>query len=245
MDHGVNAEALAPIKAGVGPLVVGVVLILRVPADAVGIGLVVGPGVAAESGEVLVEAATIRDIEAAALPEALGLHLSYAAIVGIGALGVIGLGRGCVDVDGAEAVDAARGVGADNAGGFFAELTLNGEPVLNLVRDLGVGLEFNNVGRLGRECEAIADGNAAGGGQVGRVEREDDGAPEGVLVAGKIEQRAGTEAIVVDAAASADDCLAGLIEDPGEGHARRKAEAAIGEEVLPVVAEAGRDGEAR
>ena len=67
MDHGVNAEALAPIKAGAGPLVVGVVLILRVPADAVGIGLVVGPGVAAESGEVLVEAATIRDIEAAAL----------------------------------------------------------------------------------------------------------------------------------------------------------------------------------
>ncbi len=140
--------------------------------------------------------------------------------------------------------DAARGVDADDAGGFFAELALDGEAVLDLVGDFGVGLELDEVGRLGCEREAIGDGDAAGGGQVGGVEREDDGAAARVLIAGEVEQRAGTEAVVVDAAAAADDGLALFIEDPGEGDARREAEAAVGEEVLPVVAKAGRDGEA-
>jgi len=64
------------------------------------------------------------------------------------------------------------------------------------------------------------------------------------LIAGEIEQGAGAEAIVVDASAAADYGLAGFVEDPGEGDARREAEAAGGEEVLPVVTNAGGDGEA-
>ena len=68
---------------------------------------------------------------------------------------------GGVDVDGTEAIDTARRVGADDAGGLLAKLALDGEAVLDLIRDLGVRLELDDVGRLGREGEAIADGNAA------------------------------------------------------------------------------------
>ena len=142
MEHGVHAQAVAAVEAGVGPLVVGSVLVLREPADAAGVGLVMGPGVAAEAGEVLVEAAAVGDVHAAALEEARGLHLADAAKGRIGPHGVAGLRRGRVDVDGAELVDAARGVDADDAGGALAQLPLDGEAVLNLVGDFGVGCKL-------------------------------------------------------------------------------------------------------
>ena len=65
-----------------------------------------------------------------------------------------------------------------------------------------------------------------------------------LLVARQVEQRAAAEAVVVDAAAAAQDGLAILIEHPREGDARREAEPPRGQKVLPVVAQAGRDGEA-
>ena len=150
IEHGVHAEAVAAVEAGAGPLVVGRVLVLREPADAAGVGFVVGPGVAAEAGEVFVEPAAVGDVEAAALEESCGLHLADQAVGRIGAHGVAGLRRGCVDVDGAELVDAAGGVDADDAGGLLAELALDGEAVLNLVRDLGVGRELSERRRAAR-----------------------------------------------------------------------------------------------
>src|SRR5258708_31115952 len=60
----------------------------------------------------------------------------------------------------------------------------------------------------------------------------------------QVKQRAGAGAVVVDAADTREDSLGVLIENPGKGDARRKAEALIGEKILPVVAKAGRDGEA-
>ena len=91
IEHGVHAEALAAIEAGAGPLVVGRVLVLREPADAAGVGFIVGPGVAAEAGEVFVEPAAVGDVDAAALEKSGGLHLADHAVGGIGAHGVAGL----------------------------------------------------------------------------------------------------------------------------------------------------------
>ena len=77
---------MAAIEAGVGPFVIRGVLVLREPSDAVGVRLVVRPGVAAEAGEVFVEATAVGDVEAVALEEAVGLHLADAAVIRIGAL---------------------------------------------------------------------------------------------------------------------------------------------------------------
>ena len=65
-----------------------------------------------------------------------------------------------------------------------------------------------------------------------------------VFIARQIKQRAGAEAVVVDAAAAAHHGLWLSLEHPGKGDARRKAEAPRGKKVLPVVAQAGRNGEA-
>ena len=133
-------------KPAVGPLVVGRVLVLREPADAAGVGLVVGPGVAAEAGEVLVRGGRGRRCPCRCPHKSRRLHLADAAIGGVGAHGVTGLRRGRVDVDGAEPVDAAHRVDADDAGGLLAQLALDGEAVLNLVGKLGVGRQLGQDG---------------------------------------------------------------------------------------------------
>src|SRR5580692_8117346 len=97
------------------------------------------PGIAAEASEVFVEASAIRDVQAAAIPKTGGLHLANARESGIGAHGVAGLRSGRVDVHRTEAIDAACRIDADDTGRFLAQLALNGEAVLNLIRDFGVG----------------------------------------------------------------------------------------------------------
>ena len=76
------------------------------------------------------------------------------------------------------------------------------------------------------------------------IERDVDGAPARVFIAREVEHGAGAEAVVVDAATTAHNRLGIFIEYLREGHARRKAQSLLGEEVLPVVANAGRNGEA-
>ena len=90
------------------------------------------------------------------------LHLADAAVGGIGPHRVAGLRRGRIDVDGAEHVDAARRVNADHARGLLAQLPLDGEAVLNLVGDFGVGLQLRQRRRLRAERDAVGDGHAAG-----------------------------------------------------------------------------------
>ena len=173
MEHGVHAEALAAVEAGVGPLVVGVVLVLRKPADAAGVGFVVRPGVAAEAGEVFVAAAAVGDVEAVAFKEARGLHLADAAVSGVGA-------KRCSRTAGVGALMSTErnmsmprvGVDADDAGGVLAELALDGEAVLNLIGDLGVGLELRECGGWAARVTQWVMGTQPDGGQRGRVERE-------------------------------------------------------------------------
>ena len=82
-------------------------------------------GVAAEAGEVFVDASAERDIEAGAFEESSRLHLADDAVIGIGPFGVAGFGCGRVYVNRTEFVDAARGVCTDDGGGFLADLTLD------------------------------------------------------------------------------------------------------------------------
>jgi hypothetical protein len=54
---------MAPVVAGIRPLVVGLELVLRIPVDSAGVGLVVRPGIAAKAGEVLVESEPLPPVE--------------------------------------------------------------------------------------------------------------------------------------------------------------------------------------
>ena len=238
MEHGVHTEALTAVEAGVGPLVVWLELVLRKPAQAIGIGFIVRPCVTPEAGEVFVKAATVGDIHRGAFPESGGLHLADAAIGRIRTLGVPGLGRRRVDVDRTEAADAARGVDTNYACGLLAQLPLDGEAVLHLVRDPGVGSQFDARHRGGADVDAGGDGYAAGCLFLGGLERQRDRAPPRLraLIADQVEQGAGTEAVVVDAASAAHHGFGLLIDHPGEGETRRETEPLGSQEVLPVVA---------
>ena len=168
VEHGVHAEAVTAVKAGVGPLVVGGVLVLREPADAAGVGLVMGPGVAAKAGEVLVEAAAVGDVEPAALEETVRLHLANETVApdraarcnrtaGVGAL--MSTER--------NSCDAARGIDADDAGGLLAQLALDGEAVLNLIGNAWRWARARaRLGGCSVTCCAVGDGHAACGRQV-------------------------------------------------------------------------------
>ena len=108
----------------------------------------------------------------------------------------------------------------------LAELALDGEAVLNLVGDFGVGLQLRERGRLSGDGDAIGDGHAAGWRAAYAGSSEEDRAAAGVAVAGKIEQWAAAEAVVVDAAAAANDGLAS--SDRGPRRRRRAAKSRDG-----------------
>src|ERR1700736_4665420 len=98
---------MAAIEAGIRPFVIGVVLVLRKPAETARVRFVVRPGIASEPGEVFVQPAAIRNVHTIADPESRGLHLPHPSIGGVWSLGVPGLRCRRIDVDGAGGAGSA------------------------------------------------------------------------------------------------------------------------------------------